>query len=457
MGLVGMHDEEGAFLTPDGYVLVTVEVSWGGKDFSHLKKPICRLNHGYHPEGTIPRKVYYAQFAGECGEFVKHSQGCRIWIIGNEPNLSHEWPHGEPITASDYARCFTLCREAIKRVQPEAVVIPAPIGPWNMESGDWLAYFRQTLSVPCDGIALHTYGDLSHAYMQSMPNRRYGFWAYKDFLAAIPEDKRGLPVYITEANPNMEWYAGWLTGAVREVTEPIECLLPYCYIHRDKFGIQGNSDVEREIERLAGEYVSMSGWGIRSRTEQIVIHHSATAPTVTEEAIRSYHLSKGYAGIAYHALVYPDGRWKQVNPWDALSWHAGCGYDTPLNANAYSIGVCLLGDFTKQPPPEQQLQGARELVAHLMGLYGELRVIGHREAYKVSTACPGNAFTPEMVGSLLPAVGAPELAEKLRWFAEEVTRRIEASDYTGALDILYSLVEHDAGLCYQLERLLKQG
>lgn len=53
---------------------------------------ICRLNNGYHPEGTIPYRHSYADFARRCANFVANSRGCKIWIIGNEMNYAIERP-----------------------------------------------------------------------------------------------------------------------------------------------------------------------------------------------------------------------------------------------------------------------------------------------------------------------------------------------------------------------------
>lgn len=57
---------------------------------------ICRLNHGYerggNAAGAIPHSSRYADFARRCANFVANSQGCKIWIIGNEPNHPVEWP-----------------------------------------------------------------------------------------------------------------------------------------------------------------------------------------------------------------------------------------------------------------------------------------------------------------------------------------------------------------------------
>lgn len=53
---------------------------------------ITRLNNGYYPEGTIPHSRHYADFAQRCANFVANSPGCKIWIIGNEPNYRIERP-----------------------------------------------------------------------------------------------------------------------------------------------------------------------------------------------------------------------------------------------------------------------------------------------------------------------------------------------------------------------------
>ena len=83
---------------------------------------IARLNHGYGVGGTIPRSDKYADFAHRCANWVARSQGCKIWVIGNEPNNPREHPSGEQITPERFATCFNLVYEAIKGVQSDAIV-----------------------------------------------------------------------------------------------------------------------------------------------------------------------------------------------------------------------------------------------------------------------------------------------------------------------------------------------
>ncbi|MEZ4674627.1 MAG: hypothetical protein R2932_10345 [Caldilineaceae bacterium] len=53
---------------------------------------ITRLNNGYYPDGTLPNSRDYSDFARRCANFVANSPGCKIWIIGNEPNYRIERP-----------------------------------------------------------------------------------------------------------------------------------------------------------------------------------------------------------------------------------------------------------------------------------------------------------------------------------------------------------------------------
>ena len=53
---------------------------------------MARLNNGYQPDGTIPYSSFYQDFARRCANFVAASQGCKIWIIGNEMNFAVERP-----------------------------------------------------------------------------------------------------------------------------------------------------------------------------------------------------------------------------------------------------------------------------------------------------------------------------------------------------------------------------
>ena len=194
----GIHDPGGAELdaSAPGWRVFTESVGCdsndhGGGDYSWWADRgygvIVRLNHGYAPHGTIPTPDKYADFAQRVGNFVAASQGCHTWVIGNEPNHSQERPQGQVITAVRYADCHARCYDAIHAAQPGAIVCPAPVAPWNTESGDWLDYWREMLELiqahlgglnyaDCiDGLALHAYTHGADPALVYSDERRHGW------------------------------------------------------------------------------------------------------------------------------------------------------------------------------------------------------------------------------------------------------------------------------------------
>jgi N-acetyl-anhydromuramyl-L-alanine amidase AmpD len=148
---------------------------------------------------------------------------------------------GEVITPEMYARCYKLCREAIHRLPGHAddQVIVGAVAPWNTQTiyagnanGDWVQYFRDILEqlgpTQCDGFALHAFtrgGDpalITSEEKLGPPFQNYHseFRAYTDFMAAVPEMMRTLPVYITEADEGDPWLDvnnGWVQEAYAEI------------------------------------------------------------------------------------------------------------------------------------------------------------------------------------------------------------------------------------------------
>ncbi len=126
-------------------------------------------------------------------------------------------------------------------------------------------------------------------------------------------------------------------------------------------------------------------WQTRTKAPDcLVIHHSVTPDNFPISRIAEYHISRAYPGIAYHYVISGDGTIYRVNPDNLYTFH---GHD----GNS-GLGICLLGDFTDYPPTEAQLQAAAWLVAYLRGYWGDLSVLGHREAGRAATACPGDTW-----------------------------------------------------------------
>jgi hypothetical protein len=270
---------------------------------------IVRLNHSYEPGGTLPVRSKYADFARACVRFVQNSKGCHIWIIGNEQNNVREHPGGadhptEHITPLMFAEAFNLARRQIKAVQPEAIVVPGAVDPYNTypwaRAGNMrtrpLEYFKEMLShiEDLDGIALHTYTHWMDVSLITKPTvfqdvflqpgtpyeHYYDFLAYRPFAEAIPEKWRDRPIYITESNhwlalehqprnPQEEgqigWVnkdAGWVQAAYAEINrwnstphaQQIQCLLLYRWVS-DEWAIKDKGEIHKDFRKaLSHDY-----------------------------------------------------------------------------------------------------------------------------------------------------------------------------------------------------------
>ena len=124
--IFGLHEPGGEWLMEEeekhGWIVFTHELGhdpnvhhghdytpWSDRGFG----AIARLNHGYGAAGTIPLPQFYDQFATRVRNFVANSQGCHVWVIGNEMNHGQERPEGQIITPDRYASCYKKCRDQI--------------------------------------------------------------------------------------------------------------------------------------------------------------------------------------------------------------------------------------------------------------------------------------------------------------------------------------------------------
>ncbi len=349
--IFGLHDPGGEQIMAEqgrkGWILLTETVGSDpndqrGEDYRLWSNAgfgvIVRLNNGYNPAGTIPFAREYENFARRCANFVRGSQGASIWIIGNEMNFQVEWPgafsirrqipgtrdldadrgadpeeiygqlrglaqrfgalhpdlpqsrdldRGEPITPDTYARCYTLCRNAIHALPGHAQdqVLVGAVAPWNVDtkyrenpSGDRVQYLSDLLKIlgpdGCDGITIHTYThgvdpDLIHdaGKMQSpFSHRHYHFLTYRDFMNGIPANMRHLPVYLTEMDQDEPWEdanRGWVKRAYAEINwwnkqpghQQIRAAILYRWLAKDKWVIRGRNGVINDLrEAMRNDY-----------------------------------------------------------------------------------------------------------------------------------------------------------------------------------------------------------
>ncbi len=175
---------------------------------------------------------------------------------------------------------------------------------------------------------------------------------------------------------------------------------------------------------------------------QIVIHHTATSPTITPERLAEYMVRKANKpGISYHFVVAADGAIYQTNRLETVSDHA-------FARNQGSVGVCFPGNFTNAIPTTAQLEAGGWLCAWLLS---QLRlpidkIVGLGEF--VNTQSPGTQWLKGQrwkdkllaeVKSTIEAVGEDQsvliasLQEQIEALEDEIERlRLEEPSEVGA-------------------------
>ncbi len=117
---------------------------------------------------------------------------------------------------------------------------------------------------------------------------------------------------------------------------------------------------------------------------------------------------RGWNDVGYHYLIDWEGRILEGRPLDRLGAHVE-------RHNTGSVGIVLMGDFSKQRPAEKQLASLKALLRRLAW---ELKlspkhIAGHH--HMKSTACPGkNLNDPWDPKSPLQAVREELLIEYLK-------------------------------------------
>lgn len=121
--------------------------------------------------------------------------------------------------------------------------------------------------------------------------------------------------------------------------------------------------------------------GTRGKGTYLVMHHAA-AEICTAESIHNYHLSKGWAGIAYHYFVRKNGSIYRGRPED---WKGGHTSNRPNE-----LGICFEGNFEEEEMPKAQLVAGKALVADILKRHPHLQMAAHKDLG--STSCPGRFF-----------------------------------------------------------------
>ena len=132
------------------------------------------------------------------------------------------------------------------------------------------------------------------------------------------------------------------------------------------------------------------------KVEFLVIHHTAVSREKNSkqfDAVRRYHINKGWGDIGYAYFIEPDGSLMKGRPDDVSQAHV-----KEDKMNYKSLGVCLTGNFDIELPTEKQLKTLNILLANLRNKYNLTRdkVKFHRD-YATYKSCPGLFFTSSLL------------------------------------------------------------
>lgn len=131
----------------------------------------------------------------------------------------------------------------------------------------------------------------------------------------------------------------------------------------------------------------MANFKKRGFTDHIVIHCSATKPTmdIGVRDIRMWHKQQGWLDVGYHFVIKRDGTIEEGRPVDVVGSHV-------KNHNSNSVGVCLVGGVDEKMKPEANFTDAQwaaleTVVRELKAKYPNASVKGHNE-FDAGKACP---------------------------------------------------------------------
>ncbi|MHC4563843.1 MAG: peptidoglycan recognition protein family protein [Planctomycetota bacterium] len=144
----------------------------------------------------------------------------------------------------------------------------------------------------------------------------------------------------------------------------------------------------------------------RRTWKYIVIHHSATPGGNAAEFDRD-HRRRGWDELGYHFVITNghggrDGTVEVGPRWRKGKWGAHCGGTPDNEYNEHGIGVCLVGDFSRDLPSRAQRASLGKLVGFLAETYRiePDRIITHRDAPNANTQCPGRLGRSYVLGPL---------------------------------------------------------
>jgi hypothetical protein len=243
VALSGLHDASGGQYMVSrgamGYCLAhhVVQHSPIGIDHSAMAnngvQVLCRLNWGYADgTGTLPRPENKDSFVDAVVQTILEARGVYAFHVGNEPNNRQEWPGFG--TSDEYALTpgyvAQVYNQIWERVQGQARLGPPPLDPYYGPGSNNREWWIDILNRMRGAHALFLHaktqtndpGEVwSEARFEHDPLR----WQYlhmrvvETSLEVVPAAYSGLPVFITETNPQHKHQIGGELGWVADNRE----------------------------------------------------------------------------------------------------------------------------------------------------------------------------------------------------------------------------------------------
>lgn len=127
----------------------------------------------------------------------------------------------------------------------------------------------------------------------------------------------------------------------------------------------------------------------RTRTDYIVIHHTAGNPNaVINDIVKVHFKERQWNGIGYHYFIAGDGTVYQLRNDNESEVPHSIGF------NNTCVAICISGNFSLTECPKKQWEVALSLVREIMKKYNVPveNVKGHRELPNNPEECPGLNF-----------------------------------------------------------------
>lgn len=158
------------------------------------------------------------------------------------------------------------------------------------------------------------------------------------------------------------------------------------------------------VDQLSKHKTKRYGKRRIDQIKRIVVHHFAGNITIDEAA--KYHVSKGWPGIGYWAVIDLDGTAYITNDIDTVSYNVA-------NGNTPTVGIALRGNWEECIPPVYMLDTLTKLIWSVQNVVGPLPVYVHSDF--VNTKCPGDELR-NYIKKTYPEPAALTVSETKSWF-----------------------------------------